>query len=191
MVKSARRDSPLPEGRRTGAAAASLDFAAAVLAICAFKASATPWPVASTTTIVWLVWLLEIRRVGRIVTAAANSGTARGAIQNPLFWTRDRYSRLRTTKILSSRIAHRLHEDLFELRLFRAELADFQEPDHLPQRLGAVGVRPEHQLHLAVLDRGLLHFGHRLQPLEVPFRQQPEGVASHSPLDVPELAVQH
>ena len=42
----------------------------------------------------------------------------------------------RSTNVLSSRIAHRLDEDLLELRLLGAELADAQELDQLAQHLG-------------------------------------------------------
>src|SRR5436309_3258473 len=155
MAKSAVRFSSSSGGlRRMEASGLGVWGVVLALAICAFRASPIPRPDPSATTMVWCGWLFSTSRPGSVDTSAANRGTARVAIQNPLFRTRCRYSRFRMTKTFSSRIAHRLHEDLFELRLLGAELADFEESDHLPQRLGAVGVRPEHQLCRPVPDGG-------------------------------------
>src|SRR6185436_8766918 len=115
----------------------------------------------------------------------------RVAIQKPLPRMRCEYSRFATTTMLSSRITHRLEEDLLQLGLFRAELMDAQELDELAQHLRTVGLRAEHQLEDAILGHGVLDLGEGLDAVEVPLGHEPEGVASHLPLDGAELAGQH
>src|SRR5215203_387240 len=148
-------------------------------------------PVSSTTTIFWLALLFESSKAGSTDSATTNRGRVSVVIQNALVFARWRYSRLPTTTTFSSRIAHRLHEDLLQLRLFGAELVNFEEFDHLPQELSARGVRPQQQLHHPVLRDGLLDLRQVVQALQVALGDQPVGVAAHPPLDVLERSVQH
>src|SRR5436309_5368721 len=156
-----------------------------------FTRSGPSLPVSSTTTIRWVDLLFAISSVGTIEIATTNRGRIRVVIQKALVLARCRYSRFATTTTLLSRIAHRLEEDLLQLRLLGAELVDVEELDHPPQRLAHLGLGPQHQLHDAVLDRRLLHLGQRLQALEIPVGHQPVIVPTHLALDRLELAVEH
>src|SRR6185369_14567880 len=126
-----------------------------------FARSAPSLPVSSTTTIRCVDLEFISSMLGTIETAATNKGRIRVVIQKALVLARCRYSRFATTTILLGRIAHRLQEDLLQLRLFGAELVDVEEFDHPTQRLGSLSLRPQHQLHDVVLDRRLLYLGHR------------------------------
>src|SRR6201747_2230202 len=148
-------------------------------------------PVSSTTTMLWLALLFESNRVGTTEIADTNRGRISVVSQKALVLARWRNSRFAMTTTLLGRIAHRLEEDLFELRLLGAELVDVEESHHLPQRVGPLDLRLQQQLHDAVLDHRVRHLGHRLDALEVAVRHQAEGVAPHLALDRLQLAVEH
>src|SRR5579862_7173300 len=104
-----------------------------------------PAPVASTiarrcSAFVFFAAKAEPRNV-----AAMNAGSSAVAIQNPLLLRRVRYSRLATMKACSGRIAHRLDEDVLEVRFLAAELLHLQELQQLAQQLGARGAGLEQQ----------------------------------------------
>src|SRR6185295_18500012 len=169
-------------------------FSASAFGVRAFifaTRSAPTLPVSSTTTSRWETLDLESSSAGSTETAVTNRGRISVMIQNALVLARCRYSRFATATTLLGRIAHRLHEDLLQLRLFGAELVDVEEFDHPPQRRGSRGVRPQQQLGRAVLDRRLLHFGQILEPLQVALGHQPIGVAADAALDLLQIAVEH
>src|SRR5579864_8411678 len=159
-----------------------------------------PAPVSSTITRRCWAFVLDAASAGPRIIAPMNAGSSAVAIQNPLLLRRVRYSRLATMKACSGRIAHRLDEDVLEVRFLAAELLHLQELQQLAQQLGARGAGLEQQPDAGgprvrrvqrLLRNGDLDSGQGLHPLEVAGpgrRHQPVGVAARPALDLPELA---
>src|ERR1700674_1604671 len=184
--------SPLVPGTRSVKAAAS----------CCPR----PAPVASTIARRCSDFVFDAARAGPRIIAAMNTGSSAVAIQKPLLLRRVRYSRLPTMKACSGRIAHRLDENVFEVRLLAAELPHLEELQELAQQLGGrsagleqqpdAGIQRVHRFQRVTHIAGHrdLDFGQGSHPFEVAGRgrrHQPVGIAARLALDLPEVPGEH